>query len=179
MCAPWPSTVLLSDTQDDPDREWRVVQALHQRRVDGIFLAPSATPQRALEYVTRHKLACVLLDRMASDDFDQVGVTNHQAMQDLIDLWCPKAIAGSASSPGQPGFATTLERMEGFCAALARHDIGERSGHIAAGSATTDAACEAALSILASSPAPTVLVGGNNLATVNHARRAGARAAGS
>ena len=41
-CARLGMMVFLSDTQDDPDRELAVVIALHQRRVDGIILAPSA-----------------------------------------------------------------------------------------------------------------------------------------
>src|SRR5258708_1929659 len=36
-CAHLGMMVLLSDTQDDPAQELRVVQALHQRRVDGII----------------------------------------------------------------------------------------------------------------------------------------------
>ena len=38
--------VFLSDTEDDPKRELEAVVALHQRRVDGIILAPSADPER-------------------------------------------------------------------------------------------------------------------------------------
>src|SRR5205085_9670447 len=40
-CARLGMMVFLSDTEDDPGRELEVVMALHQRRVDGIILAPS------------------------------------------------------------------------------------------------------------------------------------------
>ena len=51
-CARLGLMVFLSDTQDDPDRELAVVQSLHQRRVDGIILAPSPDPlRRALNYL--------------------------------------------------------------------------------------------------------------------------------
>jgi LacI family transcriptional regulator len=39
-CANFGMTVFLSDTHDTPMKELEVVQALHQRRVDGIILAP-------------------------------------------------------------------------------------------------------------------------------------------
>ncbi len=39
--------IFLSDTHDDPAQELQTVQALHQRRVDGIILAASADPDRA------------------------------------------------------------------------------------------------------------------------------------
>src|SRR2546423_1522768 len=35
-------TLLLGDTLDDADHELRIVRALHERRVDGMIVAPSA-----------------------------------------------------------------------------------------------------------------------------------------
>ena len=46
-CARLGLMVFLSDTQDDPEREFNVVNALHQRRVDGVILAPSPDPRDA------------------------------------------------------------------------------------------------------------------------------------
>jgi LacI family transcriptional regulator len=44
--------MLFSDTHDDPEQELKVVQNLHQRRVDGIVLAPSGDAHnRALAYL--------------------------------------------------------------------------------------------------------------------------------
>ena len=68
-CARLGMMVFLSDTQDDPDRELAVVIALHQRRVDGVILAPSADPQRrALAYLSKARLPCVLVDRTPDPD---------------------------------------------------------------------------------------------------------------
>src|SRR6202142_1391196 len=59
-CARLGLMVFLSDTQDDPDRELNVVRALHQRRVDGIILAPSPDPQqRSLRYIEAMGIPCV------------------------------------------------------------------------------------------------------------------------
>src|SRR3954453_23721753 len=84
-CARLGLMVFLSDTQDDPDHELAVVQALHQRRVDGVILAPSATPERTLRYLFDSRLPCVLIDRLPDLRFDQVGVDNSQAIRLLID----------------------------------------------------------------------------------------------
>jgi LacI family transcriptional regulator len=63
--------VFLADTQDDPEQEMRVVRALHQRRVDGIILAPAAAPdQQSLKYLLDSKIPCVLVDRLLSRQFD-------------------------------------------------------------------------------------------------------------
>ena len=44
-CARLGMMVFLSDTQDDPAREFRVVQALHQRRADGSSSRRVPTPE--------------------------------------------------------------------------------------------------------------------------------------
>ena len=46
-CARLGMMVFLSDTQDDPERELAVVIALHQRRVDGVILAPIRSVARS------------------------------------------------------------------------------------------------------------------------------------
>src|SRR6202521_3420315 len=84
-CARLGLMVFLSDTQDDPERELAVVQSLHQRRVDGIILAPSPDPKRrALDYLATVGIPCVLVDRLPNPKFDQVGVENRGAMELLI-----------------------------------------------------------------------------------------------
>ena len=81
-CARLGLMVFLSDTQDDPAQELKVVQALHQRRVDGIILAASADPENhAVNYLSDNRIPFVLVDRFVSPRFDQVGVQNKSAMQ--------------------------------------------------------------------------------------------------
>src|SRR5208282_4818395 len=85
-CARLGMMIFLSDTQDDPTRELAVLTALHQRRVDGVILAPSADPERrALRYLRETGLPCVLVDRTPDASFDQVGVNNRDAMRELVD----------------------------------------------------------------------------------------------
>jgi LacI family transcriptional regulator len=45
-CSKLGMMVLLANTRDDPDWEFEMVAALHQRRVDGIIIAPSCGPQQ-------------------------------------------------------------------------------------------------------------------------------------
>ena len=94
-CARLGMMIFLSDTQDDPARELAVLTALHQRRVDGVILAPSADPEhRALRYLRATRLPCVLVDRTPDPAFDQVGVNNREAMRELVDH-----VAGVRASP--------------------------------------------------------------------------------
>jgi LacI family transcriptional regulator len=165
-CARLGLMVFLSDTQDDPEKEIAVIRALHQRRVDGIIFAPSAEPKQALDYLIERKLPCVLIDRMADPRFDQIGVDNAQAIRTLVDHVVAQGHRNIAFVAGQPGFATTAERISGFHAALKTHGIGVPSDFVVTGNATTADAMAAANRLLSKKKPPSAIVTGNNLATI-------------
>jgi LacI family transcriptional regulator len=159
--------VFLSDTQDDPAQELRVVQALHQRRVDGIILAPSADPeQKALDYLARTGVPCVLVDRLPSGRFDRVGVQNKWAMELLVSHLIGHGHERIGLIAGQPGFATTLERIDGYRAALRAHGLRGDDDLVQAGNPTVASAAAATRTLLALPAPPTALATGNNLATI-------------
>ena len=140
-CARLGLMVFLSDTQDDPERELAVVQSLHQRRVDGIILAPSPDPwRRALNYLESVGIPCVLVDRLANPKFDQVGVENRQAMELLIGHVASFGHARIGFIAGHPGFETTLERIDGYKSALARRELAFDPSLLVTGSASTASA---------------------------------------
>ena len=166
-CARLGMVVFLSDTEDDPARELEVVQALHQRRVDGVILAPSPDPERrALAYLREARLPCVLVDRMPDPAFDQVGVNNREAMRKLVERVATLGHRRIGYVGGNPGFETTLERIAGYRDCLASAGVAIDEGLLVTGSATTDSARQAAERLLDLAAPPTALVGGNNLATI-------------
>jgi LacI family transcriptional regulator len=165
-CARLGLMVFLSDTQDDPEKELAVIRALHQRRVDGIIFAPSADPAPALDYLVQRGLPCVLIDRMADPRFDQIGVDNVAAMDSLIEHVVAQGHRRIGFVAGQPGFTTTVERIAAFNAALESRGIHVAPELIATGNATTTCATAAAHCLLSQARPPSVIVTGNNLATV-------------
>jgi LacI family transcriptional regulator len=169
-CARLGLMVFLADTQDDPDCELSVVRALHQQRVDGVMLAPSAAPHRTLAYLAQNRLPCVLIDRLADERFDQVGVENAPAMRSLIDHVASFGHRRIGFVAGQPGFATTLERIEGYRAALAAHGLDFVPQYLVTGNATTGGATASTHALLSLPEPPTALVAGNNLATIGAVR---------
>ncbi|CAM5365082.1 HTH lacI-type domain-containing protein OS=Streptomyces antimycoticus OX=68175 GN=SSPO_073140 PE=4 SV=1 [Streptomyces antimycoticus] len=64
--------LLIADPHDDPEHERKVVRLLHERRVDGVIVAPSAEPAGLLEYLAGRKIPAVFLDRLVGDAHDQV-----------------------------------------------------------------------------------------------------------
>jgi LacI family transcriptional regulator len=163
--------VFLADTHDDPDRELGAVKALHQRRVDGIILAPSAhSEDKALKYLEERAIPCVLVDRLASRRFDQVGVWNKQAMEQLVAHLVGHGHRRIGLVAGQPGFATTLERIDGFRSGLRRHGLPLDEDLVPPGNQNVAAAGAACRALLALADPPTALVTGNNLATIGAMR---------
>jgi LacI family transcriptional regulator len=175
-CARLGMMVFLSDTQDDPERELAVVTAFHQRRVDGVILAPSADPaRRALAYLHSARLPCVLVDRTPDPSFDQVGVNNREAMRALVAHVASFGHRRIGYVGGHPGFATTLERIEGYHAGLRRAGLAFDVRYLVTGSATTMSASEATGALLSLADPPTAIVAGNNMATIGAMRAIRAR----
>ena len=166
-CARLGWMVFLVDTADDPARELRAVKALHQRRVDGIILAPSPdTEGRTLAYLRRSGVPAVLLDRLVDRGFDQVGVENREAIGLLVDHLVAHGHRRIGMLSNQAGLATTAERIEGFRAALSRHGIAWEDPLLEIGSADHAVNCEAARRLLSLPARPTAIVTGNNFSTI-------------
>lgn len=175
-------TLLLVDPHEDPEYERTVVARLHNHRVDGVVLAPSARPDAALEYLARHEVPTVLLDRLISgglaDDLDQVGSENQQATATLTRHLVEHGHRRIALVEGLVGLSTTDERRDGFVQALAEAGIERDPALEVSGESATDPARVAMAALLAGPEPPTAVVVGNNSMTIGvigALRDAGAR----
>ncbi|WP_416967306.1 LacI family DNA-binding transcriptional regulator [Streptomyces sp. 4F14] len=118
-------SLLIADPHDDPGHERTVVQLLHERRVDGLIVAPSADPRGLVSYLTRHRVPTVLLDRVlaappdAGPLFDQVCADNTAPTADLVTHLAALGHRRIALVAGHPGLSTTGERVTGYRQGLA------------------------------------------------------------
>lgn len=158
---------LLSDTHDDPEQELNAVQALHQRRVDGILLVPSRDPRhRVVEYLRQNPIPCVLMDRSLPGEFDCVGVENRQSLRELTLHLIAHGHRRVGLISGTDGLSTSAERIEGYRAALAHADLTFDPSLIGSGDSTIESARVATSRLLASDSPPTAIVTANNLMTI-------------
>lgn len=160
-------TLLLADTHDDPDEELRVVQALHQRRVDGVLLAP-ATGERgaALRYLQDLDVPTVLVDRCASSQFDQVGSENQAATARLARHLAEIGHTRIGMVSGLPRLRTTIERVSGYANGLEHSGLDPDERLVASGHSSAGGAKAAVMSLLDLPDPPTALVVGNNHMTI-------------
>jgi LacI family transcriptional regulator len=170
-CAANDHTLLLVDTHDEPRTGLRAVQALHRRRVDGIILAPSFDPElRALAYLTDHSVPVVLVDRMITTAFDQVGVENKRSTAQLVAHLIGHGHRRIGMISGLAGLATTVERVSGYKAALRKANIPFDANLIRSGESLSAPAQTVTQELLRIADPPTALITANNLMTVGALR---------
>lgn len=166
-CASLGQLVFLCDTQNNPVTELKVVRELVQRRVDGVILAPSADPgNRAIEFLTAGKVPFVLVDRLTSTKVDGVALQNRRAMETLVDHLVGHGHKRIGLIAGEPGFRSTIERVEGYERALRKHGLAIDKTLMFEGNSSSEEARQSAKKLLSLKHRPTAIASGNNLATI-------------
>ncbi len=166
--------MLFSDTHDDPDQELKIVQAFHQRRVDGVVLAPADDGRLgSLTYLRNNKIPAVLVDRVLTQGFDQVGVKNKQGVQELIAHLIGHGHTRIGFISGAAWNSTSAERLDGYRAALKSAGLPYDQDLVRCGESAIEPAWAATKQLLGLNARPTAIMTSNNLMTIGamHALR--------
>ena len=163
--------MLFSDTHDDPDQELKIVQAFHQRRVDGVVLAPADDGRlESLAYLRNNKIPGVLVDHLLTQGFDQVGVKNKVAVQELIAHLIGHGHTRIGFISGAAWNSTLAERLDGYRAALKSAGIPYDETLVRCGESAIEPAQVATRQLLAPDPRPTATMTSNTLMTTGAMR---------
>lgn len=166
-CAKHGLMMLLTDTHDDPAQELRVIQSLHQRRVDGILFAASSDPQQlALNYLKTNQVPTVLVDRLHGQDFDQVGVENTQSTAKMIKHLIEHGHRRIGFLSGTPASSTSAERLDGYRVALEEAGISIDDSLVECGFSSIKPAQLATKRLLNLKSPPSAIMASNNLMTI-------------
>ncbi|MBK3564355.1 LacI family DNA-binding transcriptional regulator [Streptomyces sp. MBT62] len=181
-------SLLIADPHDDPEHELKVGQLLHERRVDGMIVAPSADPDALVAYLGRHSVPTVFLDRVveappddpspsgragASDRagaFDQVCAENVEPTAQLVTHLAGLGHRRIGLVAGRPGLSTTGERFAGYRHGLAAAGLPYDERLLAHGDSESAAAERATATLLSLAAPPTALVTANNAMTIGALR---------
>ncbi|WP_328497050.1 LacI family transcriptional regulator [Streptomyces sp. NBC_00414] len=173
--------LLIADPHDDPVHERKAVQLLHERRVDGMIVAPSAQPQELIGYLGRHDVPTVFLDRLVDGSpapgfaFDQVSAESAGSVTHLVTHLAELGHRRIGLVAGLPGLSTTSERITGYRHGLAYAGLPYDERLVIPGNSEA-AGAERATGALLSLPAPpTALVTANNAMTIGALRAVRAR----
>ncbi|MEV5436240.1 LacI family DNA-binding transcriptional regulator [Streptomyces sp. NPDC052682] len=164
-------SLLIADPHDDPAHERTVVQLLHERRVDGMIVAPSADPRELLAYLGRHEVPAVFLDRLVeAPRIDQVVTENAAPTAGLVTHLAGLGHRRIALIAGRPGLSTTHERITGYRDGLAAAGLPYDERLLVHGHSESAGAERATVALLSLPEPPTALVTANNAMTIGALR---------
>ncbi|MFH8341158.1 LacI family DNA-binding transcriptional regulator [Streptomyces sp. AM6-12] len=177
--------LLLADPHDDPLHERKVAQLLHERRVDGMIVAPSARPGELVDYLGRHAVPTVFLDRLIDPTGPGGAPDTAAAATPFFDQVCAESAAPTARLvahlaglghrrvgliAGLPGLSTTRERITGYLDGLAAAGLAYDDRLVVSGNSESAGAERATAALLALPDPPTALVTANNAMTLGALR---------
>ena len=186
-------SLLIADPHDDPEHECKVVQLLHERRVDGMIVAPSADPGELVSYLGRHRVPTVFLDRVIDgviegavggavevpadgpQRFDQVCAENTEPTARLVTHLAGLGHRRIGLVAGRPGLSTTSERITGYRQGLTTARLRYDDDLVVHGDSESAGAERATATLLSLSAPPTALVTANNAMTIGTLRALRAR----
>ncbi|MET7296890.1 LacI family DNA-binding transcriptional regulator [Streptomyces griseoloalbus] len=170
-------SLLIADPHDDPEHERKVVQLLHERRVEGMIVAPSAQPRALLDYLGRHQVPAVFLDRLVDAPgngdgprFDQVCAESTEPTARLVTHLAGLGHRRIALVAGLPGLSTTSERITGYRHGLAASGLPYDERLLVHGDSESAGAQRATAGLLSLGSRPTALVTANNTMTIGALR---------
>ncbi|KUN87330.1 LacI family transcriptional regulator [Streptomyces bungoensis] len=180
-------SLLIADPHDDPAHERKVVQLLHERRVDGMIVAPSADPHGLIAYLNRHAVPAVFLDRVVQAEteaperasdlvtgepalFDQVCAENAGPTARLVGHLAELGHRRIGLVAGLPGLSTTSERIAGYRQALTAAGLPHDEDLVVSGNSESAGAERATAALLSLPSPPTALVTANNAMTIGALR---------
>ncbi|GCD38507.1 LacI family transcriptional regulator [Streptomyces chrestomyceticus JCM 4735] len=163
-------SLLIADPHDDPAHEQKVVRLLHERRVDGMIVAPSAEPAGMVEYLTRRKVPAVFLDRLVGDAYDQVCAENTAPVRQLVEHLADLGHTRIGLVAGLPGLSTTTERVQGYREGLRARGLPFAPELLAGGNSEAEGAQDAIRHLLAAPEPPTAVITANNAMTIGTLR---------
>jgi len=155
-------SVILCDSNEDPEEERRHLDTLFSRRVDGVLIACS-DPAAGYEHLMRRRFPIVFVDRIprgtihagVSTDNVEAGLraTNH-----LIELGHERI----AFITGHLGHSPHYGRLEGFRKAMQAKGLPIRDEFLREGDLEIETGRRLGLELLSLNPRPTAIITSNN-----------------
>ncbi len=156
---------LLANTDNDIEREGRILDGLLERRIDGLVLATARRKDPVLAEIGRRGTAVVLVNRIADDQaFSSVSVDDRSGIAMVVEhlvSWGHHQIAHVA---GPQSLSTGYRRYRGFVTSM--RDVGLKAAKSRVSFASRFSIAEGlrcGTEVLAQQARPTAIVAGNDM----------------
>nr|WP_281361426.1 LacI family DNA-binding transcriptional regulator [Actinopolyspora biskrensis] len=159
--------LIIASTDDEPERERVVVQAMLERRVTALMLVPSATDHSYLEGERQLGLPIIFLDRPpVTVVADSVLWDNHSGVREAIHELTTRGHRRIAALADSPELFTATERLTAFREALTEAGAEPDEALIVARVHDVPSAASATADLLARDDPPTAIIALNNRISV-------------
>jgi LacI family transcriptional regulator len=156
---------LLGNTENDPEREERILDGMLGRRIDGLVLATARRHDPRLVELGRRGIALVLANRVVEDNaLSSVSVDDRVGMRLVVEHLTSLGHARVAHVAGPQSLSTGYGRYRGFVAGM--RGEGRRVDEALVSFASTfsiDEGLRCATELLSQTPPPTAIVAGNDM----------------
>lgn len=156
--------VILGNTDEDPEREERLVRTLTERKIDGLILCPAGGSSVYLARYVRQELPMVAVNRViAEPQLPSVTADSLQGAYAAARHLLEHGRVPLGLILGTPGLSTTEARLAGCRQAARDLGLAEDSLIMVVGHGRTAQGYRAALECLDRTPRPRALFAFNNL----------------
>ncbi len=159
-------SVILCNSDEDPQRERRYLELLKSKRIDGVIVSPThdSDPEA---YRMLGSTPIVLIDRNVPDlEADMVRVDNFHGSYEAVTYLIGLGHIRIATIAGPTNVTTGIERLRGYRSALHDAGIPINPDLITVGDFRQESGYDRARQLLALDPRPTALFVANNLMTL-------------
>jgi DNA-binding LacI/PurR family transcriptional regulator len=169
-------SVFLADSNADPERERKVVQAFAERRVDGIIVTSSRVGALYLPMLAEMNVPIVLVNDQYPGAFvHSVMIANFEGMYAVAEHLLALGHRRIAYLGDQFGYQSDAERLAGYRAALKKAGVAAPAELVANGDGEPEAAVAAMEKLLTLAAPPTAVCCYNDMSALGAMRQIGAR----
>ncbi|MCK4419278.1 LacI family DNA-binding transcriptional regulator [Candidatus Aerophobetes bacterium] len=157
-------SIILTDTDDNIEKEKKLVTLLFNRRVDGFIIVTAGEEKEHIEFLLQRDIPVVLLDRRINGlQLDTVLVDNRRGTKKLIQRLISLGHKRIAIITGSLNVFTGKERLNGYLEALKEHSLPVDDQLIKKGNFRRESGYFSTLELLSLNPPPSVIFACNNL----------------
>jgi DNA-binding LacI/PurR family transcriptional regulator len=151
-------SVILADSQGDPDREGKIVRSFHERRVDAIVVMSSRAGGRYLPHLAERKMPIVLLNNQIQESFvHSVSINNVDGATTAVRHLVALGHRRIAYIGHQDRVYSDTERMMGYRRALEEAGIPVNESFVVHTETNPEGGIGAIRKLLAMKPAPSAV----------------------
>lgn len=155
--------IFVSGSDDDSEKEYEIIKAFCERRVDGIIYSPTKDSEKiSLDYLRNTQIPVVMVDRLVGDCFDWVGVENYNSTKKLIKYMVDMGYDKIGFLGGFRGIITTEERIKGYQDAIVEYKLKKNDKWLITGDYRKDYISEKVVQVMSNNDHPTAWIAANN-----------------